>query len=257
MTYQEEVLADNPTAFYQMDGADNGFETSLVDGAPSGSYGGGVTTTLMPDGSRAAFFNGRDGHLLIPTDPMFSVPTTGALTFEAWIKPDVAEFPKSDGTGYVNLGGKGDAVNGGRFEWSPRIYSRTNTEVPPRPNHVSGYAFNLPGGKGAGSRISTPAMVGEWLHVVFVIDTLDVDPQHPTGRTWICRNGVLVDMDPLNSYGIVPVASDAPVRIGTREGGTKSHFLGAIGAVAFYDYALSPARASDHFAVMTNVLFGG
>ena len=98
-------------------------------------------------------FDGIDDYVEIPSSDDFSVSKTGELTVSAWLKPDVLDFPNSEGTGYVHWMGKGDA---GQQEWVLRMYSLDNTETPPRPNRISFYVFNPQGGLGVGSHFQDP-----------------------------------------------------------------------------------------------------
>ena len=53
----------------------------------------------------AADFNGSSQSLSVPSKASLSIPTTGNLTWEAWIRPAVIEFPNASG-GYVDWMGK-------------------------------------------------------------------------------------------------------------------------------------------------------
>lgn len=250
-TYDEVVLVDQPVAYWAMATPQAGVELSMVAGAPDGTYHGGPIRTAMPNGDVATVLDGRDDYLELPDDDRFSVPTTGILTVEAWFRPDTLVFPQTDGAGYVHWLGKGPS---GQAEWTLRIYSRGNGED--RDNRISGYAFNVAGGLGVGSYVQRDETAGAWIHVVLVIDVADTSEQYPLGRTMLYRDGVLVDVDSLHNtfhdppLDIHPSNSDAPLRIGTRDGGAKSHFLGGIGKVAIYDYALSSEQVAQHHAAM-------
>ena len=84
--YDDEVLADEPC--FRMPG----------DAAP---------TCVMPNGVPAPLFDGLGRFLEYPSQPELSVPFTGALTIEAWIRPDALGFPRTEGSGYVHWLGKG------------------------------------------------------------------------------------------------------------------------------------------------------
>ena len=132
--------------------------------------------------------------------------------------------------------GKGEA---GQQEWTFRMYNETTTDVPPRPNRISFYVFNLAGGKGVGSYFQEPVQVGEWIHVVGIADGQN---------TYIYKNGVFKQSQ---SYAgiITPQSGTAPVRIATRD--LNSFFLGAIRGVRFWNRALT---AADVQMVFTNVI---
>ena len=68
----------------------------------------------------------------------FSIPTTHNLTWEAWIRPDVLQFP-NDSNGYVDWMGKCQDYSP-TCEWEARMYTTTNGEN--RCNRISAYIFN-------------------------------------------------------------------------------------------------------------------
>ena len=59
----------------------------------------------MPNGDLASDFNGWSEYLTIPSAASMSIPTTGNLTVEGWMRPDVLEYPNSN-SGYVAWMGK-------------------------------------------------------------------------------------------------------------------------------------------------------
>jgi hypothetical protein len=182
-------------------------------------------------------FNGTaSDYIEIPDSADFSVATTGSLTASAWMRPDVLTFPNFEGSGYVHWMGKGEA---GQQEWTFRMYNETTTDVPPRPNRISFYVFNLAGGKGVGSYFQEPVQVGEWIHAVGIADGQN---------TFIYKNGVLKQSQ---SYAgiITPQHGTAPLRIATRD--FNSFFLGAIRGVRLWNRALS---ASEVQLVFTNTI---
>src|SRR2546427_348140 len=127
-------------------------------------------------------FNGVDQYIEIPSSADFSVTRNG-LTVPAWMRPDTLSFPNSEGSGYVYWMGKGSR---GRQEWVFRMYNRTNTENPPRPNRISFYVFNPDGGLGVGSYFQDPVKPGGWIQVTGVADS---------ERTSIYKDGELQRCD--------------------------------------------------------------
>jgi hypothetical protein len=101
----------------------------------------------MPNGDRAADFNGSTQYLTIPSSPVFSIPTKGELSWEAWIRPDWLEFP-NDGSGYVDYMGK-CADYSPTCMWEARTYNATDSQG--RCNRLSAYAFNPSAGLGSGA----------------------------------------------------------------------------------------------------------
>jgi len=199
----------------------------------------------MPDGSGAVVFNGVDQYFTVPDDDLLEITRTGVLTVEAWLRPDAVNFPKAQASGdgpYVHWMGKGVA---NQHSWAARIY---NKDTSARPNRISGYAFNLGGGLGAGSYFQDPVMPGQWIHYALTINTVMRGGAYPTGYTRVFKNGALRDQDALAEYEIVPANGTAPFRVGTRD--LASFFLGAIGKVAIYDYELTPVQLTEHYQAM-------
>src|SRR4051812_45618533 len=63
--------------------------------------------TQLPNGDPAWLFDGLSQYLEVPSSPALSVPAGGALTIEAWVRPDTLNFPRAEGDGYVHWAGKG------------------------------------------------------------------------------------------------------------------------------------------------------
>lgn len=241
--YDLSVMADAPVAFYRMDSPHTGVEHNFVAAQMDGVYRGDTCRTLMPNGDIATVLDGYGGHLEVADADALSISTTGALTIEAWIRPDTVEPPSTDG-GYVHWLGKGSP---GQHEYVMRVYPASS---PDRPCRISAYAFNAVGGLGAGSYFQLPIVVGAWVHVAAVYD-LTPAPGYPTGSVAIYRNGLQMDRDPLADYAIVPSNGTAPLRIGTRD--LKSYFCGAIGKVAVYGHAVAASRLAAHYTAMGSV----
>lgn len=194
--------------------------------------------TKLPNGDVATVFDGLSQYVQYPSSAALSVPRTGALTFEAWLRPDTLQFPKQEGDGYVYWAGKGES---GQHEYAGRMYSLNNSAN--RPNRVSGYVFNLAGGLGSGSYFQEALQAGTWMHVVVVIDDRTSD-----GTIAIYKNGVLRKSTPISQFDVMPEAGNAPVRIASRD--LHSFFKGAIGKFAVYGYALTAGQVSAHYQEM-------
>lgn len=194
----------------------------------------------LPNGDTATIFDGQDEYVEIGSDPDFSIPQRGALTIEAWIRPDTLQFPKQEGEGYVHWVGKGTT---GQHEYACRMYSLRNSASPERPNRISGYVFNLAGGLGSGAYFQDPITAGEWIYVVVLVDGRD------NGTVAIYKNGRLRKTTPLSQFNVRPGFGNAPLRIATRD--FSSFFKGAIGKFALYGYRLQDSRIKEHFLAMT------
>ncbi|WP_051367106.1 LamG-like jellyroll fold domain-containing protein [Hamadaea tsunoensis] len=240
--YDTAVLADSPAAYWRL--GDGGTVVADATGhGHTGTYTGSPTATTLPNGDPATKFNGSTQYATIADGDYLSIPGTGQITVEAWLRPDVLQFSHQESTGYVHWMGKGTT---GQHEYAARMYSLTNSES--RPNRISGYSFNLGGGLGAGSYFQDTVTAGQWIHYTLVINTTNVSGAYPTGYTKIYKNGVLRDQDSLQDYAIVPGNGTAPFRIATRD--FASYFEGAIGKVAVYNYELSGTRIAAHYAAM-------
>lgn len=238
--YDDVIIADEPVLYLPLE------DTNSCDhsgNAYKGTVSGMTTAATLPNGDTARDFNGVDEYVTVTDRDALSIPTTGRLTLEAWIRPDTLQFTNDEGTGYVHWMGKGTTD---QQEYVARMYSLDNTES--RPNRISGYAFNQTGGLGVGSYFQDTVTAGNWVHYVLVINTVDVDATYTMGYTKIYKNGTQRDKDNLASLSIVPGNGTAPLRIGTRD--LSSFFEGAIGKVAVYDTELTPYQILEHYQTM-------
>lgn len=246
-SYDNVVLGDTPVLYYP-------FNENLQICDYSGNYYSGSqffikSATTLPNGDRALVFDGAHSYVEVADNNDFSPATTGEFTFEAWMRPDVLQFEKEEGSGYVHWMGKGHS---GQHEFLARIYSLVNDEN--RPNRISGYAFNQEGGLGVGSYFQDSISAGDWIHYTFVINTSDTSVDYPMGYTKIYKNGSLRDTDDLSTLSIIPKNTASSFRIGTRD--FQSYFEGAIGKVALYNYELSPFQVLEHYQTMVPVIAG-
>ena len=105
--YDAEVLRYDPKAFWTMGNSGSGAEPDIAGNGHPGKYSDPVGTATMPNGAAAARFGGAEQYLEVPDAAAISPATTGVLTIEAWIRPDVLQFNTEEGTGYVHWLGKG------------------------------------------------------------------------------------------------------------------------------------------------------
>ena len=163
------------------------------------------------------------------------------------IKENITYREESDEQPYVHWMGKS---TNGQSEYVARMYSLHADWAglgidPPRPNRISGYAYNLAGGLGAGSYFQDDVVAGQWMHYVLVINTRKRTADHPTGYTKIYKNGLLRDQDALADYDIEPGNGSAPFRIGSAR--LEGFFEGAIAKVALYKRELKPSQVLRHY----------
>lgn len=247
--YDRKVLADEPVAYWRLSHPSHGKEYDQVSGH-LGAYHNVTKTTRLPNGDGGAIFNGSNGYFRIPSHKSFSIATTGRFTVEAWISPHTLEFAKDEQTGYVHFIGKGKkSGSGGDREWAGRIYSKTNAED--RPNRISGYAWNLDGGYGAGSYFQDSIRVNQFIHWAIAFDM----NEGKYGTVRVYRDGKLRQGTELvyrkgtdDEVIVVPKPGRAPVQVGSRDG--KSWFKGVIAKVAIYNRRLSETQLRPHFDAM-------
>ena len=213
----------------------------LVTGRQVGTVHGSPDDGTMPDGGAALVYSG-GGYVSVPSRPSLSIPTTGRLSVEAWLRPSTRRFSRTEGSGYVQVLGKGQP---GHQEWYVRIYSRGNAER--RANRLSGYAFNPRGGLGSGAYVQEPVEVDRWIQVVVVYDTRS-RPGAPTGTVTLYKDGQRRDVDALANFRVVPRAGPAPLRVGAATG--HSAFEGAVGDVVVWDRALTAREVQQHWEAM-------
>jgi hypothetical protein len=262
--YDEAVLADQPVGYWTVGSAPEP-EPDLSGHGHEGQYRGQGATTraLLPNGASVVKFDGATQYLSIPSSPAFSIPNTGSLTWEAWLRPDVLQFPNDDGSsGYVDWLGKCEEY-APTCEWEARMYNTTTGESPNRPNRLSAYVFNPGAGLGSGADWQPSAGVitaGSWFHVVGEYTTLhqpadckNTDDAPGSIEIWV--NGVKWDHAShgqtgcMSQYDVVPKANDSAVNVATMA--KESFFQGAIGKVAIYDHLLSDERIALHYTIMT------
>lgn len=246
VSYDTTVLDDKPAAYWTMGSPRSATEKDRTGHGHTGTYFGRPAATKLPNGETAADFDGKTEYMQVQDAAALSTATRGVLTLEAWMRPDALNFPvEGDTMRYMHWMGKGGARN---QEYVARFYSNTD---PDRPNRISGYQYNLDGGKGAGSYFEGGIRAKTWIHYVLVINANARSDSYPHGYIRIYRNGVREKTTDLSYRGtvIVPKRGKAPFRVGTRD--LDTFFEGAIGKVAIYGKELPATRIKAHFAVMT------
>lgn len=252
--YDRVVLADRPTAYWRLDG-------SAVDVSAhghTGRYVGGLPKqSSLPNGGPVSDFDGQSQYVSVPSSPEFSISTTGQLTWEAWIQPDVLQFP-ANMKGYVDFLGKCEHYSPS-CEWEGRMYnlqSRAN-----RPSRLSAYVFNSTAGLGSGADwqpSSGQITTSQWLYVVAEYQTVTTPSLCSTRFPGTIR--IWVDAVPadavlhkptgcMSQYRVTPTAGDSDLTIATMA--RDSFFAGSIGRVAIYEHLLSMDDIAAHYRAMT------
>jgi hypothetical protein len=257
--YDSSVLADGPAMFLGMSSGASGSEKDLTGNGHTATYRGGTPgTATLPNGDTVADFNGSSEYASVSSSADLSIPKTGQLTYEAWIRPDTLAFPNQSGDAYVDWIGK-CADYSPTCEWEGRMYSDSTPEG--RGDRLSGYVFNPSAGLGSAADWQPdPGIIkaGQWLHVVVEYQTkttpAECNARYP-GTITIWVNGVpqsFKDHAPtgcMSQYKITPAAKSSPLLIGTMA--MDTWFKGAIGKVAVYDHLLSQSEIDAHFTAMT------
>ncbi len=258
-SYDQTILADGPVAYWAMNKL-TGTEPDLTGNNHTGTYHSGTTgAAALPNADQAADFNGSSQYVSVPSSAAFSIPTTGNLTWEAWIRPDVLQFP-NDSNGYVDWMGKCQDY-GPTCEWEARMYSTTNSEN--RCNRMSAYVFNPTAGLGSAADwqpVCGLIQAGRWYHIVGEYTTLMQPSDCQDAATYpgmidIWVNGVRWSHSNhgqtgcMSQYDVKPVANNSPLNIGTMS--MDAWFPGAIGKVAIYNKLLTAAQVTAHYRAMT------
>ncbi len=253
--YDALTVADGPVAYWPLAGS----AADLIGAHPGTFKGGRPAATRLPDGAAASVFNGSGEYMRVPSSGVFSIPTTGRLSWEAWIRPAVAIFPhQSTPDDYVDFIGK-CADYSPTCEWEGRDYSTSTGQG--RPNRVSAYVFNPAAGLGSDADWQPAGGVlrpRRWLMVVGEYQTRTTprpcEQAYPgTINIWV--DGVrqsFADHAPtgcMSQYRVAPTAGTSPLTIGTLA--TDTWFDGAIGDVAIFDRLLSQGEIAAQYRAMT------
>ncbi|MCR4294630.1 MAG: Ig-like domain-containing protein, partial [Elusimicrobia bacterium] len=233
--YDQTALNLGPVMFLNTDPA--AAPADLSGNGHVGSFKGGIpASATMPNGEKAASFNGSNQYFSVPSSPKLSVPTKRVLTIVAWIKPSTLQFPNTENEDFVYILGKGLP---GAYEYANRMYSKVNSAN--RPNRISVYQWNPAGGLGSGSYFQDAVNTTDWIMLTDVIDM-------NKGTVDIYKNGVLRDSTPLSQYNVTPQTTSSPFNIGTRN--YNSWFQGAVGKVSVHDRLLTTAELSSLYKAM-------
>lgn len=179
------------------------------------------------------------------------------MTIHLEFRPDILDFPKTEGTDpYASFIGKNNPT-GNKREWSLRIYNKSST----RPNRIAGYIFTPDKTNGVGSYFQVPLTIGEWIKVTMVTDR-DYVYLYKNGVVTKCRAYSYISIiksgcetDPYRP--VYPEYRNEPMRIGTDY--LKSYFLGAYREIRKYDRPFSSAEvlslANGTFTDTKNLVF--
>jgi hypothetical protein len=222
LPYRDEVLADQPIAYWRLGEASGTMAKDETGHITDGTYSGGVTLgqpgALTGDPDTAAAFDGQTGRL---DSSSSTLDFTGVMPYsvELWARPT-----KMPTTGYERIISKEHAA--GNRQGYFVSYS-------PPGGIVSFERWSNQMGEGA----VTPAIpLNVWTHIVGTYDGTQLA---------IYANGALAMSIP-SSRQLLPVSE--PFSVGTFSGNMLSdYFAGSVDEVAVYDHALTAARVMTHF----------
>jgi hypothetical protein len=250
-SYVARVLAKQPVAYWRLNERSGSVAHDATNHGHDGTFKNGVVLgqpgAVDGESNFAIALNGTGAYVEIPDSAVFSQPTSRqGLTVEVWMRPDALIFPASQK--YIHWLGKGERD---AYEWGFRFYSK---DSPTRPNRISAYIWNATSpphtqNEGTGAYFQDEIEQGKWIYVVACFDP--GDENNPNAGVSIYKDGVLRG-DPAKSpgaryatYHIEPTHGSAPVRLGTRDGG--SFLTGALDDVAIYPRVLSEAEIMDNY----------
>ena len=215
-TYRQEVLADNPRAYWRL-GETSGTTANDEVGTNNGTYTNGVLLgqpgALVNDSNTAAAWDGVNDYVLIPDSS--SLDATTAVSVEAWIKRTKA------GVWQVVVGKPGNGAS--RLE-NYAIWFNTS-------NQVVAYF-----GNGTSYVSVAAAMDTNWHHVVATYD-------NATAKLFV--DGAIAT----SSSSTIQLTPNAlPLSLGRSNTGSYL-FGGTVDEVAVYGTALSESRIRTHYEV--------
>ena len=226
------------------------------DGQPSPELSavGGITLKQAgprrPDYPRfdtqnlAPTFDGKGARLVIKdpgADSLFDFKNGDALTLEAWVRPDGLRKGEN-----ATIIGKGrtdpKAANPSNQNWAMRLRVLYDTAC-------LNFLFATPAGKGVKwHRWTTPTGFpndGRWHHVAIRYEFGKPD----SIRGWIDGKEIKGSWDMDGATTEAPIVDDAPVWIGSSQGGLpNSSFRGAIDEVRLYRTLVPSKEIADRFA---------
>jgi hypothetical protein len=223
VTYEEEVLADTPLAYYRLDDTTLPVAKDTSGNGNDGTYVGGVTLgaagALTGDPDKAISLDGTSGY--VDVGDKFGFDGNASFSLEAWILPTVLNGE------YRGVLTNQDGPDSGRDGYL--IYVEVGSGVGlERWANSSSNPLAAPGSIGA----------GDWSHVVGTYDGSNL-------RIYV--DGALA-AGPFASGLSIPTHTCSFV-IGAMFCGKVGFFAGGVDEVAVYGHALSAARVLVHYRV--------
>jgi len=220
-TYDEEVLADSPVAYWRLGEASG---TTAVDetGSHDGTYSGvtlGATGLLAGDTDTAVDFDTNSDYIEVADHADFE---TSTFTFECWVQHDA---PTTDDLWVIADKTGTSGANGSFGLWYD---NRSSQGSPLRLRFLcNGSDLNW-----VGTAVADALSAGA--HVVFVADGT-------SGKMYV--NGVERASGTIGANS----ANSLPLRLGQIANNTTLGWDGTFDEAAFYSTALSAARVLAHY----------
>lgn len=222
MTYRDDVLADNPIAFWELNETSGSVVTDSVNGWQANLVGGVTLGHTGPKGGKAAYFDGT-GYLQVSN---FTDFMTGAFTIEMWVEYDyqTADYPT-----FIRRDGNGKT-----------ILIRTRGPNVGRHGDIESYDSGKSNYMNAGVNTYT---LSDWHHVAFT-------SSGSTQRLWVNN------IENANSYenGVRSAGGTGttpPLYFGRGSGATE-YFTGYLAHIAIYPAAITPTRVYVHYYAYNN-----
>jgi hypothetical protein len=222
LSYEEEVLADSPAAFWKCDEA-SGNLTDSVGGYTATAVGTSAYQAAGPGGNHAVYLNGSSSYFSVADNNVFS---STSFTLEAWVQPNAAH------TGYV---------------FDKRIPGAANKEYTLYA-FSSGVYYAEIGSTSGSSYLQTATNAtgmdaDRWMHVVMTCNGSEV-------RVFV--DGALAAIDTTTS-GARTGNTTAALLFGMRNDSPNYYFNGGLSQIAYYPTSLSETRIKAHFDAMYGV----
>lgn len=213
-SYRDEVLADNPLAYWRL-GESEATPAADEVGTSPGVYLGiitfGTAGAIVGDTNTAVLLDGNGAHVNI--GDRFAFTQTPSFSLEAWVKPEFLDdnfrriFSREMEKGGVR---SGYFVAASMDDTSFSVYQSTDIGGP-------------------------PLAIGVYSHVVATSNGSSL-------RLYI--NGELVAEE---AAPITVQATESELRLGRKSSSSSNSFSGAIDEVAVYGHALSASRVLAHY----------
>lgn len=127
--YDHVVQRDDPVGYWPQQADSGRMVRDLTRRSPDGIVHGSPRVETMPNGDKTLVFDGDEDYVEIADADTLSTATTGEITVEAWLRPDVLTFRKTRSSGYVHWMGTWSA----RQDRGPRPRRRRPRSPGPGP----------------------------------------------------------------------------------------------------------------------------